>query len=95
MIAFFRRDILRVLESYKGLAQDFEKFVFDDGEELSLVNVNGTVPIVYRDNNYNIPVCFWLMPDYPRSAPMAFVKPTHTMQVNQFVIFAREEEKQT
>jgi UEV domain len=43
---------------------------------LHKVNLNGTIPVEYRGSTYNIPVCFWLLHDYPSSAPMAFVKPT-------------------
>ncbi len=76
-----RRDLVSVLHSFRGLAPDFDRFVFDDGDEKNLVNVNGTIPVTYRGNTYNIPVCFWLTPEYPESAPIAFVRPTPDMQV--------------
>jgi hypothetical protein len=59
---------------------DVDVFVFDNGEERSLVNLNGTIPVDYRGNSYNIPVCFWLLHDYPNSAPMAYVKPTQVWE---------------
>ncbi len=43
-----RRDVLSVLGSFRGLAPDYDVFVFDDGVERSLVNVNGTIPVSYR-----------------------------------------------
>ena len=76
-----RRDLTSLLRSYRGLAPQFDTFVFDNGEEKSLLNLNGTIPISYRGNTYNIPVCFWVLVDYPRSAPMAFVRPTQDMQI--------------
>ncbi len=43
-----RRDILSVLASNRGLAPDYDQFVFDDGSARHLVNVNGTIPVVYK-----------------------------------------------
>lgn len=76
-----KRDLFEALHAFKGLAPDYDTFVFDDGEEKTLVNVNGTIPINYKGNTYNIPVCFWLLSDYPSAAPMAYVKPTRDMQI--------------
>ena len=76
-----RREMLDALKTYRGLAPSLEKFVFDDGEEKSLLNLNGTIPIKYRGCTYNIPVYFWLRPDYPDAAPMGFVKPTADMTI--------------
>lgn len=76
-----KRDVLAVLAGYRGLAPQHDTFVFDNGEEMPLLNVNGTIPIVYKGNTYNIPICFWLLVDYPAVAPMAYVKPTNDMQI--------------
>ncbi len=38
-------------------------------------------PFPPRGSTYNIPVCFWLLDDYPSRPPMAFVKPTRDMQI--------------
>ncbi len=76
-----KRDLLSVLASYKGLQPKLDTFVFDSGDERTLLNLNGTIPIIYRSNTYNIPVCFWLHPDHPTAAPMGFVQPTNDMQI--------------
>jgi ESCRT-I complex subunit TSG101 len=64
------------MRHYRGLRPELDVFVFDNGEERSLLNLNGTIPVDYRGSSYNIPVCFWLLHDYPTSAPMGFVRPT-------------------
>ena len=46
-----------------------------------LANVSGTIPVIYKQNTYNIPVCVWLKLDHPNSCPMAFVTPTKDMQI--------------
>ena len=76
-----RRDLLAALTSYKGLQPKVDNFVFDSGNEETLVGLQGTIPIVYRSNTYNIPVCFWLQTDHPSVAPIGFVQPTHDMQI--------------
>ena len=76
-----RRDLLAALTSYKGLQPKVDNFVFDSGNEETLIGLQGTIPIVYRSNTYNIPVCFWLQTDHPSVAPIGFVQPTHDMQI--------------
>ena len=76
-----KRDLFNVLRVYKGLQPKLETFIFDTGEERTLVNVNGTIPILYKSATYNIPVCFWLLQDYPNAPPMGFVQPTNDMQI--------------
>lgn len=76
-----KRDLFNVLRVYKGLQPKMETFTFDTGEERTLVNVNGTIPILYKNATYNIPVCFWLLQDYPNVPPMGFVQPTNDMQI--------------
>ena len=76
-----KRDLFNVLRVYKGLQPKLDTFIFDTGEERTLVNVNGTIPILYRSATYNIPVCFWLLQDYPNVPPMGFVQPTNDMQI--------------
>ena len=65
---------------FSQFLSELDVFVFDHGEERSLLNLNGTIPVEYRGNSYNIPVCFWILHDYPTSPPMAFVRPTHVRQ---------------
>ncbi len=76
-----KQELLDAVRVYRGLSPQVEKFVFDNGDEKQLVNVNGTIPVEYKGSNYNIPVCFWLLPDFPAKAPMSFVTPTKDMQL--------------
>jgi ESCRT-I complex subunit TSG101 len=57
--------------------------VTNDGQSFLLVALNGTIPIHFRSNQYNIPLEIFLMKDYPRTPPIAFVRPTATMEVRQ------------
>lgn len=76
-----KTDVLSVVRVYKGLSPELDKFVFDDGNEKSLINVNGTIPVEYKGATYNIPVCLWLLQEYPAKPPMGYVTPTKDMQL--------------
>uniref|UniRef100_H3GRU5 UEV domain-containing protein n=1 Tax=Phytophthora ramorum TaxID=164328 RepID=H3GRU5_PHYRM len=47
----------------------------------TLLNLEGTIPIFYRSNQYNIPVEFWVVETYPLAPPVCFVRPTADMMV--------------
>ena len=46
-----------------------------------LANISGTIPVIYKEKTYNIPICVWLKIDHPSSCPMAFITPTNDMQI--------------
>lgn len=76
-----RMDVMNALEQYRGLGAHYEPFVFNDGSQMELFNLQGTIPVNYKGNVYNIPVCIWLMDTHPNNAPMCYVKPTPDMQI--------------
>lgn len=75
------------MKFYKGLEPKLEKFTYSNGKEEDLVALDGTIPVTFRSNNYNIPVCIFLNKDYPYSAPMCYVRPTSNMliKVSEYV----------
>jgi len=76
-----KRDVVQILDMYRGLTYSSENYVFNDGSSDNLFNVNGTIPINYKNNTYNIPVCIWLMSSHPNNAPICYVKPTPDMRI--------------
>ncbi|GCB76733.1 hypothetical protein scyTo_0017500, partial [Scyliorhinus torazame] len=54
---------------------------FNNGSSQELMSLTGTIPVSYRGNMYNIPVCLWLLDTYPYNPPICFVKPTSTMMI--------------
>lgn len=76
-----KSEVLNAVKIYRGLSPQFEKFVFDNGDVAQLLNLNGTIPVDYKGNTYNIPVCIWLLAEFPSAAPMGFVVPTKDMQL--------------
>ncbi|XP_026869594.1 tumor susceptibility gene 101 protein isoform X2 [Electrophorus electricus] len=75
------REITNVTTQYKDLRPVMDNYVFNDGSTKELLSLTGTVPVTYRGNIYNIPICLWLLDSYPYNPPICFVKPTSTMMI--------------
>lgn len=76
-----KRDILNAFQNFTGLRPKLDTYVFNDGSRKELLCLEGTVPVVYRGNTYNIPLCLWLMDTHPYNPPVVYVKPTATMRI--------------
>lgn len=76
-----RRDVSQALLHYRDLRPSLEPFVFNDGKSQKLVQLEGTIPVTYKGNTYNIPIQLWIMDSHPHNPPMVYVRPTSTMQI--------------
>lgn len=76
-----RLEIIKTINQYRDLRPTFDPFVFNDGTQRELVQLEGTIPVTYKGNVYNIPISIWVMETHPYNPPMVFVKPTSTMQI--------------
>ncbi|KAJ9479294.1 Suppressor protein STP22 of temperature-sensitive alpha-factor receptor and arginine permease [Pseudozyma hubeiensis] len=76
-------DVDRTLIAVSSLSPKTEVFTFNDGRTQLLVNLEGTIPVDFRNTTYNIPVAYWIPRDYPREPPMAFVAPTPDMAIRK------------
>lgn len=76
-----KRDVLSVFSTFSDLRPKMEDFVFNDGSRKTLLQLDGTIPVNYRGNVYNIPICVWLMDTHPYNPPLVYVKPTPNMQI--------------
>ncbi|XP_069079850.1 tumor susceptibility gene 101 protein isoform X1 [Pleurodeles waltl] len=75
------REITGVTTLYKDLKPIMDGYVFNDGSSRELASLVGTIPVPYKGNTYNIPVCLWILDTYPFNPPICFVKPTSTMTI--------------
>ncbi|KAK3510170.1 hypothetical protein QTP70_026764 [Hemibagrus guttatus] len=75
------REITNVTDQYKDLKPLFDNYVFNDGSNRELLSLTGTVPVSFKGNVYNIPICLWLLDTYPFNPPICFVKPTSAMMI--------------
>ncbi|XP_062579174.1 uncharacterized protein LOC134241098 [Saccostrea cucullata] len=76
-----KRDIMNALSQYKDLRPELEKYYFEDGTTKNLLNLNGTIPVKYEGDEYNIPIIVWLLDTHPYNSPMVYVKPTRNMYI--------------
>lgn len=76
-----RRDVSHALQQYRDLRPSLEPFVFNDGTTQHLVQLEGTIPVMYKGNTYNIPIQLWILDSHPYNPPMVFVRPTNNMQI--------------
>ncbi|CAN7939871.1 unnamed protein product [Ixodes hexagonus] len=76
-----KKDVSNALQHYRNLSPMSSQFVFNDGTKKELFCLDGTIPVSYKGNVYNIPVCVWLLDTHPYNSPMCYVKPTTYMQI--------------
>jgi len=76
-----KQDILNALSEFCDLYPAKDSYVFNDGSCRQVVTLTGTVPINYKGNTYNIPLCLYLLDTYPYNAPICYVRPTQDMMI--------------
>ncbi|XP_031128142.1 protein ELC-like [Ipomoea triloba] len=78
-----RQHILALIEAYPSLQPKTGTFTHNDGRTVNLLQVDGTVPMLFQGVTYNIPVIIWLMESYPQHPPLVFVNPTRDMIIKR------------
>ncbi|XXG67098.1 hypothetical protein AAC387_Pa06g0517 [Persea americana] len=78
-----RQHLVAVIEEYPSLHAKTAVFTHNDGRTVNLLQAEGTIPMVYLQVLYNIPVVIWLMETYPRHPPCMYVAPTRDMVIKR------------
>lgn len=78
-----RQHLLALSDAYPSLQPKTAIFTHNDGRSVNLLQADGTVPMVYHQVTYNIPIIIWLMESYPRYPPLVFVNPTRDMVIKR------------
>ena len=60
-----------------------QRFTHNNGSQENLIKLYGTIPVFYKQRQYNIPIVIWLLEKHPTYAPLVFVHPTSTMVIRQ------------
>lgn len=76
-----KQDIMNVMKYFKTLTCKLEKYVFPDGITKDLVCLDGTIPVVFREATYNIPIGIFISDNHPILAPICYVRPTRDMTI--------------
>ena len=77
-----KRDILATLSYFKELSPVVDKYVYPGGQAKDLLTLNGTIPVKYQNNQYNIPVQLYLSDTHPYTPPLSYVRPTNDMSIS-------------
>ncbi len=77
-----KRDIQQAVAYFKELDIKVDKYVYPNGQVRDLVTLEGTIPVNYKNNRYNIPVQLFLSDTHPYTPPLCYVRPTADMSVN-------------
>ncbi|XP_076838342.1 uncharacterized protein LOC143483387 isoform X2 [Brachyhypopomus gauderio] len=75
-------DVQEARTSFPDLHLHKGYYHYPNNERKKLVNLRGTVPVVYEGNKYNIPVCIWIHDTHPQNPPRCLVCPSPCMVVN-------------
>ncbi|KAK9271256.1 hypothetical protein L1049_026846 [Liquidambar formosana] len=78
-----RQHLLSLTDVFPSLQPKTATFTHNDGRTVNLLQADGTVPIIFQDVTYNIPVVIWLMESYPRHPPCVYVNPTRDMIIKR------------
>jgi len=76
-----RDHLFALIQRVPSLSTKEAEFTHNDGRTVRLLTAEGTIPIRFQNNTYNIPVSLWLDENYPHTPPICYVKPTPDMEV--------------
>jgi len=74
-----RNELIQILDQYPNInpkTGHFSRCLADN-----ILYLDGTLPINYEGNSYNIPINFWIHEGYPLNPPVCFVIPGEDMIV--------------
>ncbi|GLT76417.1 hypothetical protein SLA2020_480770 [Shorea laevis] len=78
-----RQHLVFVISQSPSLQPKTANFTHNDGRSVNLLQVDGTIPMLFQGVTYNIPIIIWLMESYPRHAPYVYVNPTRDMIIKR------------
>ncbi|KAJ5884763.1 hypothetical protein N7495_009273 [Penicillium taxi] len=74
-------DVVNALAKYPSLSPRTDVYTYENGSSALLLQVVGTLPVVFRGSTYRFPVTLWIPNTYSREAPMVYVTPPQDMVV--------------
>lgn len=76
-------DIHETARQYPSLSVSVASHVNEKGVRQRLVCLGGTLPIVFRNSSYSLPLRIWVMTYYPAGPPIAVLEPNESMLLNK------------
>ena len=75
--------IKELLHQLRSLMPKIDVYVDNDGSEVLLFKLYGTIPIIHRNREYNFPVAFWFPLNFPQCPPICLVTPVKNMNIKK------------
>ncbi|XP_055988030.1 ubiquitin-conjugating enzyme E2 variant 3 [Sorex fumeus] len=75
-------ELKNVNKVFPHFTYSMDTYVFKDSSQKDLLNVTGTVPVMYQGHTYNIPIRLWILDSHPFAPPICFLKPTANMGIS-------------
>jgi len=76
-----KTDLINLAKAVKTLIPGAGKLIQNDGNESRMLVIGGTVPILFQNAHYHIPVEIFIPPSYPSNPPICYVRPTPSMSI--------------
>ena len=76
-----REHLSALQQNLPSLTPNIGTLIHNDGLETTQVVLSGTVPIIYKNVTYNIPVDVFILAEYPVKQPLVYVRPTSNMMI--------------
>ncbi|KAK9741218.1 hypothetical protein RND81_03G089700 [Saponaria officinalis] len=78
-----RQHLLSLSETFPSLLIKTATFTHNYGGTSTLLQAGGTIPMLYQNVTYNLPIIIWLLEFYPRNPPLVFLNPTRDMIIKR------------
>jgi len=78
-----QNELMDVLKMNRGLSASLQSYIDNMGNESLLITLTGTIPMQFQGNTYHTPVNIFLPSEYPRKAPIVFVRPNSSMMIKR------------
>ncbi|KAM3176613.1 hypothetical protein ACTXT7_006182 [Hymenolepis weldensis] len=76
-----KSDIEKASQAFHSLRLKIQDYTADNGQTSRLLCLDGTIPVKYDGNMYNIPLAVYFIHQHPYYPPIAYVRPTQNMQI--------------
>ncbi|VDL38237.1 unnamed protein product, partial [Hymenolepis diminuta] len=76
-----KSDIEKASQAFHSLRLKIQDYTADNGQTSRLLCLDGTIPVKYDGNMYNIPLAVYFIHQHPYYPPIAYVRPTPNMQI--------------
>mmetsp|Transcript_1104 Transcript_1104/g.3050 ORF Transcript_1104/g.3050 Transcript_1104/m.3050 type:complete len:537 (+) Transcript_1104:245-1855(+) len=76
-----RQHVLDAVGEFPSLSVSVATFTHNNGNNVKILKLEGTAPMYYQGQKYNLPLTIYLLEGYPRAPPRVYLTPTSEMVI--------------